>query len=129
MSSATETRRERGQVLPIFALGSVALLLVAALAFDGGMVLLAQREQQNAADAAVIAGARFLPDDTASAQTRAAAIATANGFIDGVASADVDTTLGSWSPGGGFVAGVGTGAIEMVITTTRPGVCRRHSMT
>lgn len=122
MSSTTRTRDERGQVLAIFAFGAIALLLAAALAFDVGMVLLEQRDQQNAADAAAIAGARFLPDVPSTARGRAAAIATENGFTTGADSADVDVAIGSWSPGGGFVPGGGAGAIEVVIGATRPSI-------
>jgi hypothetical protein len=51
---------ERGQVLVLFAGGVLALLVVAALAFDVGMMLLERRDQQNAADAAALAGARYV---------------------------------------------------------------------
>ena len=123
MSSATSTRDARGQVLVLFALALVTLMMAAALAFDGGMVLLEQRDQQNAADAAVIAGARFLPDEPSTARSRAAAIATTNGFTDGTDSVDIDISVGSWSPAGGFIAGgSGGSAIEMVITNTRPAI-------
>ena len=41
--------------------GSVLVLLtVAALAFDVGMMLLERRDEQNAADAAALAGARYV---------------------------------------------------------------------
>jgi hypothetical protein len=122
VSSATRGPEERGQVLAIFAGGVLALLLAAALAFDGGMVLLEKRDQQNAADAAAIAGARFLPRAPSVAISRSAAIATANGFSDGLDTADVDITVGSWSPNGGFVPAGGSGAIEVVIGSTRPAI-------
>jgi Putative Flp pilus-assembly TadE/G-like len=81
---------EGGQVLVLFAGGVFALLIVAALAFDVGMMLLERRDEQNAADAAALAGARYIfePDCVAPAWTcteaRAAAIAVAqaNGFDD-----------------------------------------------
>ena len=44
----------------LFAGGLVALLLMAALAFDVGMMLVERRDQQNAADAAALAGARYV---------------------------------------------------------------------
>jgi Flp pilus assembly protein TadG len=56
LSSTTDRARERGQVLVLFAGGLVALLIVAALAFDVGMMLVERRDQQNAADAAALAG-------------------------------------------------------------------------
>ncbi|HET9852408.1 MAG TPA: pilus assembly protein TadG-related protein [Candidatus Limnocylindrales bacterium] len=84
------TARERGQVLVLFAGGVLTLLIVAALAFDVGMMLLERRDQQNAADAAALAGARYVfePDCVAPTWTcteaRAAAIsvALANGYDD-----------------------------------------------
>jgi hypothetical protein len=120
--SSTTDRRERGQALAVFTLFAVALILAAALAFDGGMVLVESRDQQNAADAAALAGARFLPGDATSARAQAAQIATDNGFSEGVDTEHVTVTFGSWSPGGGFVAGGGTGAIEVEISATRPSI-------
>ena len=60
MSSTTSRPIERGQVLVLFAGGIVALLIIAALAFDVGMMLVERRDEQNAADAAALAGARFV---------------------------------------------------------------------
>jgi hypothetical protein len=90
-------QRERGQVLVLFAGGVLALLTVAALAFDVGMMLLERRDEQNAADAAALAGARYVfePDCVAPAWTcteaRAAAISVAldNGYDDADASESV----------------------------------------
>ena len=58
--SSTIDRRERGQVLVLFAGGLVGILAIAALVFDVGQNLLERREQQNASDAAALAGARWL---------------------------------------------------------------------
>ena len=67
-----------------FAGALVALLLVAAMAFDVGMVMLEVRDEQNAADAAALAGARCLaiprPCDPIN---RAREVATLNGFTTG----------------------------------------------
>lgn len=60
MSSTTDRSPERGQVLVLFAGGLVALFLVAALAFDVGSMLLERRTEQNVADAAALAGARYV---------------------------------------------------------------------
>ena len=66
MSSTTERRRRRvagregGQVLAIFAFGLVGIMAVAALVFDVGQNLFERRKQQDAADAAALAGARFM---------------------------------------------------------------------
>ncbi|MCI0343820.1 MAG: pilus assembly protein TadG-related protein [Chloroflexi bacterium] len=65
MSSTTDRRRRRttregGQVLAIFAFGLVGIMAVAALVFDVGQNLFERRKQQDAADAAALAGARFM---------------------------------------------------------------------
>ena len=54
---------------------------MAALAFDGGQVMLERRDQQNAADAAAIAAARYVRSDTTAATNAAVAVATANGVF------------------------------------------------
>jgi hypothetical protein len=75
LSSITERLRhqrvpdsERGQVLVIFAGGLVLILLIAALVFDLGQALVDRRTEQNAADAAALAGARYIPTATGSYQ-------------------------------------------------------------
>lgn len=76
--------------------GMVAVLLIAALVYDVGQNLLDRRTQQNSADAAALAGARFLALPACKPvggvqppcpEARAAAIdvATRNGYTDGVA--------------------------------------------
>jgi hypothetical protein len=61
LSSTTDPRRrERGQILVLFAGGLVVLFIIAAAAFDLGMMALERRDQQNAADAAALAGARYV---------------------------------------------------------------------
>jgi len=100
LSSTTDRSTERGQVLVLFAGGLVTLLLVAALAYDVGMMLLERRDQQNAADAAALAGARFvdpaLPFHGSCAATggnaaveAACEIALENDFDDTATSEDV----------------------------------------
>jgi hypothetical protein len=113
------TERARGQVIVIFALALLALMLVAALAFDTGMVVLERRDQQNAADAAALAGARYLvgtppttPDDAARA------VATANGFTNGVNSMIVDVFV---PPATGQFRGF-DGFIEVAISNRRPSI-------
>ena len=64
MSSTTDRRRrrsQRGQILVIFAGGFVLVCAIAALVFDVGQNLLDRRAEQNASDAAALAGARYLP--------------------------------------------------------------------
>lgn len=46
----------------LFAGAVVTLMIVAALAFDVGVMMLERRDQQNAADAAALAGARYVLD-------------------------------------------------------------------
>jgi hypothetical protein len=60
LSSTTERPAERGQILVLFAGALVLLFLVAAMAFDIGMLMVERRDQQNAADAAALAGARYV---------------------------------------------------------------------
>jgi Putative Flp pilus-assembly TadE/G-like len=60
LSSTTERSPERGQVLVLFAGALTVLFIVAALAFDVGMTFLERRDQQDAADAAALAGARYV---------------------------------------------------------------------
>src|SRR5438552_17493367 len=50
-------RHSRGQVLVIFAVASVAIFGIAALAIDGGRILMQQRALQNALDGAALTGA------------------------------------------------------------------------
>ncbi len=100
MSSTTERANERGQVFVLFATALAVLFLIAAIAFDVGMVVLERRDQQNAADAAALAGARYVLTSSnysascAAASGNAAAnaaceVALANDFDNATASEDV----------------------------------------
>ena len=61
MSSTTERHcDERGQILVLFAGGFITICLIAALVFDVGQNLLDRRSEQNASDAAALAGARYV---------------------------------------------------------------------
>jgi hypothetical protein len=60
LSSTTDRRRERGQVLAIFAFGLIGILAIAALVFDVGQNLFERRKQQDAADSSALGGARFM---------------------------------------------------------------------
>ena len=117
MSSTTDVAGARGQVLVIFALSVTVLVLFAALAFDTGMMLVNRRDQQNAADAAALAGAFYLPGSSGSAATAARNIATKNGYTAG---GDVVVTV-SIPPTSGPRAGQ-AGAIEVAIKNTRPSI-------
>jgi hypothetical protein len=117
---------ERGQVLVLFAGGVLALLVVAALAFDVGMMLLERRDEQNAADAAALAGARYIfePDCVdptwVCTKARAAAIqvALANGYDD--ANADEDVQIHILAQHGRY-AGL-PNFIEVEIDSVRPSI-------
>ena len=100
MSSTTEPTSAKGQVLVLFAGSLVVIFLIAALAFDVGMTLLERRDQQNAADAAALAGARYVRTSAnfngscAAAGTNAAVIAAcdmalANDFNDAATNQNV----------------------------------------
>ena len=118
MSSTTDRSKERGQVLVLFAGGLLALLIVAALAFDVGMMLVERRDEQNAADAAALAGARYVLDSATDARTAARQIALANGFDD----ADPNETVNIYIPAiHGRYAGF-PGFIEVQIEATRPSI-------
>lgn len=102
----------------LFAGGLVALLLVAALAFDVGMMLVERRDEQNAADAAALAGARFVLTSDADAETAARQLAFDNGFDD----TDPDEVVNVFIPAiHGRYAGL-PGFIEVQIQATRPSI-------
>lgn len=119
MSSTTESSLKRGQVLVIFGLSLVTIIVVAALAFDTGMMLLERRQEQTAADAAALAGARYLVDSPAQdPKVAARAIGTANGYTDGV---DNETVVVNIPPTSGHFQGL-PGFIEVVIHDNRPSI-------
>jgi Flp pilus assembly protein TadG len=118
LSSTTERTRERGQVLVLFAGGLVALLIVAALAFDVGMMLVERRDQQNAADAAALAGARYVLLNEADAEAAARDLARDNGFDDADANVTVDVHIPAIH---GRYAGF-PGFIEVQISADRPSI-------
>ena len=61
-------REERGQVLVIVALGMVVLVAMVGLVIDGGFAWGRQRDTQNAADAAALAGATVMAERLAGAE-------------------------------------------------------------
>src|SRR4029078_11217586 len=109
---------ERGQILVLFAGGLIALLLIAALAFDVGMMLVERRDEQNAADAAALAGARYVLTDTTQEETTARAIAAMNGFIDSDPNEVVNVYI---PPLHGRYVGL-PGFIEVQIQSTHPSI-------
>jgi len=73
-------RDERGQVFLVAVLFMVGLLAMAAFVIDLGSWYRAQRGLQGDADAAALAGAQALPNDTAQATALAAEYASKNGL-------------------------------------------------
>jgi hypothetical protein len=119
LSSTTSNRSpERGQVLVLFVGGLFALLVIAALAFDVGMMLVERRDQQNAADAAALAGARYVLTDEVQAEVAARQIADVNGFVDSDPSEVVNVYIPAIH---GAYAGL-PGFIEVQIEGIRPSV-------
>jgi hypothetical protein len=86
LSAIRDPRHGRGQVLVIFAGGLIAVLAIAALVIDLGFVFVARRQEQNIADPAAIAAARFIraAGGTYSDMVSAAcAVAHQNGLFGG----------------------------------------------
>ena len=116
MSSTTE--RQRGQVFALFALSLTVVLGAGALAFDGGLMILERRDQQNAADAAAMAGARYVTTDHIKARSVASNVASSNGFSHGsgaqVVNVNVPPTTGPFA--------TWPNAIQVEIQNTRPSI-------
>ena len=88
-------RNEDGQAILLSVVFLVLLLGATALTLDVGAWYRAQRAAQGAADAAALAGAQALPNDTPTASTLAAQYASANG--GGLAAGDI-TFRSDWAP-------------------------------
>jgi secretion/DNA translocation related TadE-like protein len=73
------TRNEKGQATVLTLIFLVVLLGMAALVLDLGSWYRADRDTQSTADAAALAGAQALPDDTSQAGSLASSYATKNG--------------------------------------------------
>ncbi len=129
MSSTTDRSPERGQVLVLFAGGLVLVFLIAALAFDVGMTLLERRDQQNASDAASLAGARYVRESANysgtcaggvgnAAVNAACEIALANGFDNAASDENVYVNIPAQNgPYRGF-----PGFVEVRIESTRSAI-------
>lgn len=85
---------QSGQSLILAVMGMAALMGMAAMAIDVGLVFHERREAQNAADAAALAGASSLPPYGTSFQAAAKAQewAELNGYEDGVSNTNVNVT-------------------------------------
>jgi hypothetical protein len=122
----TTRSSEDGQVLVLFAGAIVTLLIIAALVFDVGMTLVERRDEQNAADAAALAGARYIFDVDCVApawtctKARDAALRTAlgNGFDNADAAEDVVVHI---PPTSGRYIGL-PNFIEVDVQATRPAI-------
>lgn len=131
MSSTTSRRSpSRGQVLVLFAGGFIVICLIAALVFDVGQNLLDRRAEQNSADAAALAGARYLvgapgsyhggcasDKGTIPAVTAACDVAHINGFDDGMKGKTVRIDMPPIAPSA--YSGL-PGHIEVTIGNVRP---------
>src|SRR3954451_8270494 len=80
---------ERGFILVWYALLIFVILGVTAFAVDLGHAYLVGQQEQDAADAAALSAASYLPDNCTNANTHAQNIAGLNGFTNGAA----DTTV------------------------------------
>jgi hypothetical protein len=127
--SITDRSAERGQTLPIFTVAILVLLGFAALAFDGGQMLLDRRTEQNAADAAALAGARYVPTSASAAIDEAMRIAYQNGYgagptgtSNGVQAANGTTVIVNVPPGPESVFVGQPGYIAVQIRSTRPSI-------
>jgi Flp pilus assembly protein TadG len=84
-----------GQILVIFALSIITLLGFAGLAIDGGSMFAQQRDQQTASDLAALAGANdfLINNSETTAETRARAVAQANGYLHASGGTVVDVVV------------------------------------
>ena len=71
-------RDESGQMVALWAVGVMFLFAILAISVETGFMYMERRNLQNAADAAALAGAQQLPNDTAGATTAAVSRAQAN---------------------------------------------------
>src|SRR6476469_9901563 len=89
-------RRERGQVLVIFAVTLTAILLTVGLVIDGGNGLTQRRDSQNTADFAALAGARVIAEWIGGDTTNGTDATVKNAILKSVAANGGDTlTWGS----------------------------------
>ena len=111
-------RVEKGQALPIFVFGLVAILGIAALGVDAGFWRYQQRLAQSAADSGAMAGAIELQYSTAPANVTSAAQkdSATNGFANGVA--NVAVTVNNPPASGPYTAN--GNAVEVIVTKQAP---------
>jgi Flp pilus assembly protein TadG len=126
-STRQPSGREAGQTLVLFALAIVVLLGIAALVFDAGQSFVDRRKEQDAADAAALAAARYLatcpsPQSVANcpaAVSAAVALATSQGYTDGVNGATVAVKI---PPGTETQFAGAPDTVEVNITASRGSI-------
>ena len=112
--SHAQMRRQRGQVLAIFAIGLTAMVAMVAFVVDGGNALVQHRVSQNGADGAAEAGAVILAErlggvshtdadvktavDNALAAMQMDTVNSSAVYVD-ISGAPIGTTVGSMSSG------------------------------
>lgn len=92
-------QRQRGAVIVLIVIALVAILLMAALALDGGHMLVNKTRLQNAVDAAALSGAKSLQlgmgSSGASTQARDAALNTLRLNADAPGNGELDRGIGA----------------------------------
>lgn len=126
MRNSTSRSGQRGQILPLFALGLVAIVAGVGLVIDGGFAFAQRRAEQNAADLAAFAGANALLNGQ-DATAAALAAAAANDYTHGTGGVVVTVTVGPktvqvdiGAPHQNYFAGVipGQGTWQVGVTAT-----------
>jgi Flp pilus assembly protein TadG len=79
-----DANRERGAIAIVMAVTLTILFAMAALAVDAGFLYTRQRSLQTIADTAALSGAKSLSVSASAAISRAQALATKNGYTNGV---------------------------------------------
>ena len=90
---------EKAQILPIVAIGMVAIIGLAAILLDGGVLMANRRAAQAAADAGALAGARLSCQHVSASTIEA----EARHYAVDLNNADPDTTTVTYSSGTGLV--------------------------
>lgn len=129
-------REERGQILIVTAVALFVLLMIGALVVDLGFSWMLRRQEQNAADPAAIAAARWLRDPTtntpanlpAAMRTDACFYAQQNGFFAGDGGCAAALAAGDLRVNHPPTSGDYSGrqdAVEVVIRSTHPAFFSR----
>jgi hypothetical protein len=120
-------RNDRGQVLIITAFAMIVLVAIAAIVVDLGFSWMLHRQEQNAADPAALAAAKYVPaNDMAKMQAEACFYAQRNGFFvsdpncaAALASGNLDVNSPPSSTMSGQYRGH-PGYVEVIINATHP---------